>query len=48
MKLGVWFRVKDFTEHDDFYKKLVDYEVDYIISDFPLKAMEVRDAHLSQ
>lgn len=43
LKVGVWVRAKDFTENDEFYTKMIDLGVNFICSDFPLRAMHVRD-----
>jgi len=46
LKIGVWVRAKDFTENDDFYRQMIDYKIDFICADFPLRAMQVRDDYI--
>ena len=41
-KIGVWIKASDFKENDAFYKKMFELKVDFICSDFPLRAMEIR------
>lgn len=47
LKVGVWIRKIDFTEDDSFYNKMYEMGVDFIVSDFPLRAMEVRQTYFS-
>lgn len=42
MKLGVWIRAKDFQENEEFYLQMMEFGIDFICSDFPLKVMECR------
>jgi glycerophosphoryl diester phosphodiesterase len=42
LKVGVWISKKDFTENDEFYHKMFNMGVDFIVVDQPLKAMEAR------
>ena len=43
MKIGVWVRAKDFKENDDFYENMLRIGTDFICTDFPLRAMEIRE-----
>jgi glycerophosphoryl diester phosphodiesterase len=45
-KVGVWFRVRDFKESEEFYERMLKLDVDFICSDFPIRAMEVREKYL--
>lgn len=47
MKLGVWIRVKDFTETEQFYEDMFSKRVDFICADYPIKAMEARERYIS-
>ena len=46
MKIGVWVRAEDYTENEDFYKQMIDFKIDFICSDYPLRAMKVRDDYI--
>lgn len=45
-KIGVWIRAKDFIESEDFYEKMFKYDIDFICSDYPLRAMQARERFL--
>jgi hypothetical protein len=43
LKVGVWIRALDFEENEVFYESMVRMGVDFICSDYPLKAMASRN-----
>jgi len=43
----VWISKKDFIEDDVFYKKMFELEVDFIVVDYPLKAIEARTTYMA-
>jgi len=45
-KVGVWVDAPTFKEDANFYKKLMDMEVDFFCTDYPLEAMESRNQWL--
>ncbi len=42
-KVGVWIRVKDFQETDEFYEEMFKIGTDFICADHPLRAMASRE-----
>ncbi|CDW73445.1 glycerophosphoryl diester phosphodiesterase [Stylonychia lemnae] len=45
LKLGVWIRAKDYTESEETYLQMLNYGIDFICADFPLKAMATRERY---
>lgn len=43
LKVGVWIRKRDFEENDTFYEEMLKIGVDFICSDYPIRAMEIVD-----
>ena len=47
LKIGVWIRVKDFTETEEFYEEMFKIGIDFMCADNPLKAMAARERFFS-
>jgi|LauGreDrversion4_2_1035121.scaffolds.fasta_scaffold558851_1 glycerophosphoryl diester phosphodiesterase len=45
LRIGVWIRVKDFTETDEFYEEMFRIGTDFICADKPLRAMAAREKY---
>jgi glycerophosphoryl diester phosphodiesterase len=43
MKVGVWVDVTTFIENAKFYKTILKIGVDFLVTDYPLIAMELRN-----
>jgi len=47
-KVGVWIMARDLAENEDLWKHLIDIEVDFIYTDFPVDATNFRDQQVEK
>jgi predicted peroxiredoxin len=47
MKIGVWIRARDFKESNEFYKKAFSMGVNFLVSDYPVLAINARNLYES-
>lgn len=43
MKVGVWVDATVFLENSAFYQNMLNLEVDFLLTDYPFVAQQVRD-----
>jgi len=48
MKVGVWVDATTFVENSKFYKTIMKLGVDFLVTDYPLIAMELRNKWMSK